>query len=694
MILVILPLLILAGFYAEQIYEADLEKADQSQMTRETSLEQGRVSDLIHDLQRERGYSAGFISSEGANFQQQIREQRNATDDHISAVLIGAEMLKVQRPTLFSEIVESLSGIAAKRREVSELSITVGQMADYYTGLIEALLVLAYPTFSEESEQRIVSLQVLRTLIAATKENAGLERAMGATGLGGGFSPAITARYHGLQGAQRALLIESNHLFGGEVAAQQRNQSEAYIALQAARSRIATGLETGDFGGLTPEEWFRVSTGWIDHLHDFEAGLTDQINTLATEQEAAATAHSWSTLAIGATALLAVGLFSFGMFEFMIRRIKALTNVVDGFARGDFSQWVPGIQRRDEISQMARAIYKFKQETLALRREAEEMKAEDEANLNAKHGKVLALMTKGLAALAQADLSLRFHEELEGKHDQVRRDFNAASGRLCEVLLAIASTVTDLDRSSGEMTSSALDLASRTTEQVDMIRTATTRLRTLSDEMEVFGGDISDASAQSAGARETAARSAVLVGQAVTAMGQIQKSSEEIGKIIVLIEDIAFQTNLLALNAGVEAARAGPAGRGFAVVASEVRDLAQRVSQATLDIKALVEESGSQVLEGVELVDKTGGSLDEIAAEIAKVDDVLGRVALGAGGHVSELKELTSVMNVVNDLAEKNTSMADETRHASSDIAQRSQRLAILIHDFKLAEAKKTAQAA
>jgi len=151
-----------------------------------------------------------------------------------------------------------------------------------------------------------------------------------------------------------------------------------------------------------------------------------------------------------------------------------------------------------------------------------------------------------------------------------------------------------------------------------------------------------------------------------------------------LIDDIAFQTNLLALNAGVEAAHAGPAGRGFAVVASEVRDLAQRVSQATLDIKTLVEESGRQVLEGVELVDKTGTSLDDISNEIAKVDDVLGRVAGGAVGHVEALKNLTAAMNVINDLADKNTAMADDTGHASGDIAQRSKHLAALIRDFNL----------
>ena len=82
-----------------------------------------------------------------------------------------------------------------------------------------------------------------------------------------------------------------------------------------------------------------------------------------------------------------------------------------------------------------------------------------------------------------------------------------------------------------------------------------------------------------------------MVREAVAAMGAIAKSSEQIGQIIGVIDEIAFQTNLLALNAGVEAARAGDAGRGFAVVASEVRALAQRSAEAAKEIKGLISTS-------------------------------------------------------------------------------------------------------
>ena len=113
-------------------------------------------------------------------------------------------------------------------------------------------------------------------------------------------------------------------------------------------------------------------------------------------------------------------------------------------------------------------------------------------------------------------------------------------------------------------------------------------------------------------ADEDAKNSSVVVRETVDAMNAIVNSSQQIGQIIGVIDEIAFQTNLLALNAGVEAARAGDAGKGFAVVASEVRALAQRSAEAAKEIKALISSSTAQVDHGVKLVAETGKSLERI----------------------------------------------------------------------------------
>ncbi len=684
MVIIILPLLALSGYYAKVIVDYDRGLAKQARAEQVRADKQGEVNNLIHELQKERGYSAGFIGSNGANFVGEIVQQRQDTDAVINRALEKTSETLTTHPDALESARSKLLQLNEVRRNVDAIGVTVPEMAGFYTGLINDLILVAYPSHSREVETDLESLQVTRALLASAKESAGLERAMGATGLGGGFTPPILTNFLRLRGAQQALLHESAKRLNDLAWETDIYASDQFQALAAARAKIANGIETGDFKGLTAPQWFQISTDWIELLREIELAQAAEIGVVTANLEAAADAELFWAVTLGIISVVLCGIISVGSFEMMIARIKKLTDVVDGFAKGDFDRWVPGIQRKDEISSMARAIYHFKQETLALRREAEEVKKAEEANLNAKHGRVVELVTKGLAALAKADLTVRFEEKLDGEYDAIRQDFNAATERLRDVLSMIVETVHGLDASSGTMNASALDLASRTTEQVETIRSTTRQVGDLSADVEEFGADVSSAANLAANARETATHSADLMGQAVKAMGRIRSSSEEIGNIISMIDDIAFQTNLLALNAGVEAARAGPAGRGFAVVASEVGNLAQRASQATLDIKSLVEESGKHVLQGVDIVDKTGASLDEISGQIAQVDDVLERVSKGSTAQVAELKELASAMNVINDLAGKNTQMADETQVSSSDIAERSKQLAALIRDFKI----------
>lgn len=686
MLAIIMPLLALATYFAwlKMTVERDrLAVASQSVLW---AFEQVLINDLVHQLQRERGYSAGFVASGGEDFRADLARQRPSTDTVVPSAMQNTQKLASMRGEAFMRARDRIEGLATFRARVSALEVTVPDVARYYTGIINDLLVVSYPLSGQEGQDSLANLQAARALLSAAKERAGLERALGSTGLGSTFSTPLLRDWLGHIGAQNALLGEMTKLLSGSGFVDDIYADPSFAAIQSMRDEILRTIESGERSDLTAAQWFQASTNWIDTLRDAESAKTADINAVAMAIEAGSEKALRDVILTGAISILIVGLFAVASFEWMIHRIKALTKIVYGFAKGDFTAWVPSIDQKDEISRMARAIYHFKQETLALRREAEEIKASDEAALNAKHGKVVELVTDGLAALANADLTCHFAQPLDSDYDSIRNDFNAATGRLRNVLSAIASTVSDLDQAASRMQHSALDLASRSTEQVETIRQTTERVNTLSAEVEVFGQDIIAASTLAGSAREQATASADLMREAVAAMDRIRASSEQIGAIISMIEDISFQTNLLALNAGVEAARAGSAGLGFAVVASEVRALARRASQATMDIRTLVEESGTHVRAGGELVDQTGAVLDEISSEIMRVDDVLRRIADGSQSHVSDLKGLRTVMTAISDLAEQNMGMADDTTSGSKEIAQRSERLAGLIADFRLTE--------
>ncbi|PSJ49289.1 methyl-accepting chemotaxis protein, partial [Pseudaminobacter soli (ex Li et al. 2025)] len=152
------------------------------------------------------------------------------------------------------------------------------------------------------------------------------------------------------------------------------------------------------------------------------------------------------------------------------------------------------------------------------------------------------------------------------------------------------------------ISTAADDLSRRTEQQAASLEETAAALDQITATVKKTAEGASHARDVVSEAKGDAEASGAVVRQAIAAMGTIEKSSDQIGRIIGVIDEIAFQTNLLALNAGVEAARAGDAGRGFAVVASEVRALAQRSAEAAREIKNLISASTTQVGEGVKLV--------------------------------------------------------------------------------------------
>jgi methyl-accepting chemotaxis protein len=189
-----------------------------------------------------------------------------------------------------------------------------------------------------------------------------------------------------------------------------------------------------------------------------------------------------------------------------------------------------------------------------------------------------------------------------------------------------------------------------------------------------------------ASAKSNAERSGDVVRNAVSAMGEIERSARQISEIIGVMDEIAFQTNLLALNAGVEAARAGEAGKGFAVVAQEVRALAQRSTVAAKEIKALISSSSQQVSAGVNLVGETGKALEQIAAQVGDINAAVGEIAQAAEEQATGLLQINMSVSQMDKVTQQNAAMAEESTAASHTLAQETNELARLIGRFKLSE--------
>ena len=155
------------------------------------------------------------------------------------------------------------------------------------------------------------------------------------------------------------------------------------------------------------------------------------------------------------------------------------------------------------------------------------------------------------------------------------------------------------------------------------------------------------------GARQDADLSSQTFAQTVDAMRQVRESSEQIGQIVELIDEIARRTDLLALNAAVESARAGEAGRGFAVVANEVRKLSQQSADAALQIRALVGTSSQRVKDGAAVIEEAGVALERITGTIATLEERMRDISATAGEQFSGLQDLKVAIGRIDTIAEK-----------------------------------------
>jgi methyl-accepting chemotaxis protein len=302
----------------------------------------------------------------------------------------------------------------------------------------------------------------------------------------------------------------------------------------------------------------------------------------------------------------------------------------------------------------------------------------------AEQAHVVASLAAGLKSLAAGNLTYELAEAFPGEYEELRADFNRTLDALREAMTSIASGAEAVQLGSSEITRASDDLSKRTEQTAASLEETAAALNELTETVRRTAEGAREADTTVSSTRRDAEHSGEIVRQAVTAMGEIEASSGQIGQIIGVIDEIAFQTNLLALNAGVEAARAGEAGRGFAVVAQEVRALAQRSAEAAKEIKKLISTSGEHVGTGVKLVSETGEALMRIVAAFGGISRLVSEIAASAEEQATGIGQINVAVGHMDQTTQQNAAMVEQSTAAAHSLAKEAAGMAGLVSRFEV----------
>ena len=647
----ILAVLVMSGLVISQQLHT-VRQADQLQALSHFS---SRISDLVHEMQKERGMSALFIGSRGQQMGTELQAQRRDTDGQIAIVREALRGLSLSDYSAelrqsVEKAIAGLSELEGKRAEVSGLRIVGPESFRFYTSLITNLLSVPQESVKVSDSPAVTANLLAYYNFLAAKERAGQERATGSAGFASGqFTPA---QYRTLLTvlAEQAAYLSAFQAYATEA---QRNAAQQTLSgpiiTEAERQRriaVETGAER-PLTGVTARDWFKATTDRIDLMKTVEDVLQRDLAAL----NQANAAEAWEILTYGTAfalaMLMAALVVGFILARGITRPITGMTEAMRALSRGDLSTKIPGREKRDEIGTMAEALEVFRNGMM----EAEELRKAQETQ------KQRAAEERRITMNALAD---KFEQSI----GEVVGNVTAASSRL-------QGTAEDMARTAEETSGQSTAVAAASEQVTQNVQTVASATEELSASIREIAQQVAEASRMTNEA----------VGQARSSTQEVQgltEAAQRIGDVVRIINDIAGQTNLLALNATIEAARAGEAGKGFAVVASEVKALASQTTKATDEIASQIkamqeatERSAKVITHIAETIDQLSQSSTAIASAVeeqgAATQEIARNVQQAAVGTTEVAGNITQVSQAANVTGSAATSLLSAAGTLSKD---------------------------
>lgn len=651
LLLIALPVLISSVMLLKQV----LNSYSVSQQSGELALYMQLTttnSALVHELQKERGATAGFLGSSGKQFSEVLRQQRSTTQVLLKSWqdFIGTNTNAIGNTTLqalIRDIKQKISKLESIRTRVSALDIPSSEAINYYTGLNAQLLSIGSITANLSQDVNLTRGALAYYNFLQAKERAGIERAV----LSNSF--AVDTFAAGIYEKYITLVTEQDtysRIFSNLASDKHKRlfsellNSDVVQEVERLRSIASDKALTGGFN-VESKYWFGESTKRINLLKKLEDTLAeDVIYGANSAQEQAYSAFVFYIVLLFAS-LLVVAFIAFSIIRALNRQVASLSSVMSKVRHEHDLRLRVEVFSQDELGHVAEGL-----------------------------NDTLANFSKAIHQLSNScDTLVTIADETSDVVGHSVHKLQEQRERTTQVAAAVE-----------EMSAAVQEVAGNTANTADQANTAS--------QMANDGHEVVQESVASV---NQLADDVSLLSQLIN---KLHASSTNISNVVEVIHHVSDQTGLLALNAAIEAARAGEQGRGFAVVADEVRTLAQRTQKSTAEIAAIIQELQSEVEQAFTLVEanhvkmrktvdsthNVENSLDSIVQAVTGIMDMSSQIATASEEQAAVIQDVSHNLTVIDDNSDEVATAAGQISSSAQNLAEMAHELKELVYGFKV----------
>ena len=662
-----------------------------------------KIGALVHETQKERGMTAGYLGSKGTKFENKLPSQRNLTNNRLEEIKtflsnFNKNNYSQEFRSNLENSLQNLTRLSKIRSEVTNLQIKTSDAIGYYTNT-NAMLLNTISSITKLSSNAKVSQDLIAYMnFLLSKERAGIERAVGTnTFARDNFGPKMKAKFYNLIAAQNSYM--DSFLKVSDTLAKnfytQTVRGKAIEEVNKMRDIALYSQKDSNFG-VDAAYWFDTITDKINLLKKVENFLAEHlIETIDKEMNDA----RFEMILFGI--LSAIGV----MLTLILARTIAFTILIDvdlvrkgltdffafiNFEKDDINLEI--VDSKDELGMMSKLINENINKTKANIQADKRLIAntievankinkghldtrisEDSNNpalselkdiinqmletLNSNFENIMTVLN----SYSKLDFKPKLEDNnLEGIIKELEDDVNILRDVITETLVENKKTGLVLNQSANTLTLNMDQIANAANSQATSLEETAASLEEITSNIKNNTETTVQMASYGEKVKYSVSSGRELANSTANSMEDINNQTNAITEAITVIDQISFQTNILSLNAAVEASTAGEAGKGFAVVAQEVRNLANRSAEAAKQIKDLVEQAQQKTTEGKKVADNMITGYEELNENINKTLDLIDNVTIASKEQSTGMIQINDVVNNLDKITQENAQNASQ----------------------------------